>query len=77
MTPVLIAVIQTNRSDIEYLARNRQVIIDTFDWLRLAEGDAITVTMRYLDSSELEGLTETTAEEIAENEGYNEQQIEG
>ena len=77
MTPVLIAVIQTNRSDIEYLARNRQDIIDTFDWLRLAEGDAITVTMRYLDSSELEGLTETTAEEIAENEGYNEQQIEG
>jgi hypothetical protein len=77
MTPVLIAVIQTNRSDIEYLARNRQDIIDTFDWLRLAEGDAITVTMRYLDSEELDGLTETTADEIAEYEGYDEQQIEG
>lgn len=78
METQLIAVIRTNRSDMEYLARNRQDIIDTFDWLRLADGDVITVTMRFLDCRELEGLPEATPEMVAAEEGYNETlQIEG
>lgn len=76
MAPKIVARIRTNRSDYEYLAKDRQDIIDTFDALRLDRGDVIELTMMVIDDSELVGLPDGTPEAIAAIEGYQ-LQIEG
>lgn len=50
MPQTLVAIISTNRSEMEYLARNRQDIIDTFDALVLDVGDVIQLRMQFVDS---------------------------
>lgn len=68
----LVAIIRTNRSDMEYLARNRTEIIETFDALRLDAGDVIQLQMCFVLDSELVGLSEASHEDIIalEAEGY-------
>lgn len=72
MPQTLVAIISTNRSEMEYLARNRQDIIDTFDALVLDVGDVIHLRMQFVDSSELVGLPEATGERIIEWENGGE-----
>jgi len=69
---MLVARVTTNRSDIEYLCRDRQDIIDIFDMLRLASGDVIHLYMVEIADSELIGLQEATYADVAEWEGYQE-----
>lgn len=56
MPQTLVAIISTNRSKMEYLARNRQEIIETFDALVLDVGDVIQLRMQFVDSSVKGGL---------------------
>lgn len=66
MPQTLVAIISTNRSEMEYLARDRQEIIDTFDALMLDVGDVIQLRMQFVNSDELVGLPEATHERIIE-----------
>lgn len=72
MPQTLVAIISTNRSEMEYLARNRQDIIETFDALVLDVGDVIQLRMQFVDSDELVGLPEATSERIIEWENGGE-----
>ena len=68
----LVAIISTNRSEMEYLARDRKEIIETFDALILDAGDLIQLRMCFVDSSELIGLPEAEHERIIEWESGGE-----
>ncbi len=68
----LIALISTSRSPSEYLARNRTEIVEVLDWLYLNAGDKVVIHMQLVDNSELEGLSETSQEEVAMNESEGE-----
>lgn len=62
----LVAIISTNRSEMEYLARTRQEIIETFDALMLDAGDVIQLKMQFVDNGELVGLSEANHEQVVE-----------
>jgi hypothetical protein len=62
----LVAIISTNRSEMEYLARTRAEIIETFDALILDAGDVIQLQMRFVDNSEVVGLPEAGHTQIVE-----------
>lgn len=64
----LVAIIRTTRSDLEYLARNRDEIIETLDSLFMNAGDFITISMEYVIDGEMIGLPEATHELITAEE---------
>ncbi len=64
----LVAVSQTSRSTIEYLARSREELVETLDRIRMDIGDTVTIKMEYVANSELALLPETTAQMVADYE---------
>ena len=50
----LVAVISTTRDDVEYIALNRQDIIDTLDDLKMNLGDCVQISVQFLPDAEVE-----------------------
>lgn len=68
----LVAVIRNNRNDVEFIARNRQEIVETLDYLRVDCGDVVTIIMRFMSNAELANIYEASHDLInaSQNEGY-------